>query len=527
MRKRVTLLIVVFTALSIMLVACNGKTEDTSKEDQNSSIHVALTTDSGADKLDAANYDGAMALYTAVYDPFVEYGEKGEIKPALAESWDISNDGKVYTFHLRKDVKFSDGSIFNADAALFSINRWKGKEAHAWLKTASTLEKVEKIDDYTVKMYFSEPSALILNELTAGRPLRVMSPNSVEPAGDPNGKFVKAIGTGAWTIKSYERDKETVLAANKYYWKQKPEVKEMVWKVIADPQTRALALQEGSIQLAGGEMSKISYESLNIFKENEDYKVESQPGTISYFLIINNQNESLQDVKVRQALNYAIDKSSLANQVLDQNGLAAKGLFAETVPFVTEENSPGYTYNLEKAKELLKEAGYGKNGKRLKLKLALQTEEFPEWKQISETIQNNLREIGVEITLDSLESTAYYDTLWSKRDYDLFIYRTFSDGLNPQGLLDSLFVIQDNGQGIAYTDTFLSNAIIDAGQAISKEDRQVAYDKVLSYMNEEAVTVPLFYPNDIIVHSTKIDHFTWGPIIDDPVIWNKLKRLNK
>ncbi|WP_306692660.1 ABC transporter substrate-binding protein [Bacillus cereus] len=510
--------------LVFILAGCSQGNIVTTKENKDT-IQVALTSDSGADKLDAASYDGSMPLYTAVYDPLVEYGENGGIKPALAKSWEVTEDGKTYTFHLRNDVKFSDGSNLNADALLFSINRWKGKKEHAWLKTAATLERAEKIDDYTVKMTFSEPSVLIFNELTAARPLRVMSPNSVEPAGEPDGKFVKAIGSGALKIDSHKKGKETVLTPNKHYWKYNLKNKKIIWKVIPDAQTRSLALQEGSVQIAGGEMSKISYQALNVFKDNNAYKVETKPGTMSYFLAINNQKEALQDVKVRQALNYAINKEHLADKVLDKNGLPAKGLFARTVPFVTESNNSGYTYNLDKAKQLLKEAGYGKNGKVLKLKLAFQTEEFPEWKQISETIQSNLKEAGVEVLLNSMESTSYYNNLWEKRDYDLLIYRTYADSLNPQGFLDSLFVVKSDGKGVAYTDENLSNYIIEAGKAMTNDERQAAYDKVFSYMNTNAVTVPLFYPNDIFVHRADTRGFTWGPIIDDPVIWNNLERV--
>lgn len=522
MKKKITNLFLV-TLLVFVLSGCSENRSTTPKPIKDT-IQVAVTSDSGADQLDASSYDGDMSLYTAVYEPLVEYGEKGKIMPALAKSWDITENGKSYTFHLRDDVKFSDGSKFNADALLFSINRWKDKKEHAWLKTVSNLETATKVNDYTVKMSFSEPSSLILNELSAARPLRIMSSNSVEPQGNPNGKFVKAIGTGPWQIHSYQKDSEVVLTPNKHYWKDTVKNKKMVWKVIPNAQTRSLALQEGSVQIAGGEMSKISYEDLNIFKSNKNYKVESKPGTMSYFLVINNQKESLKNLKVRQALNYAINKQGLANTVLDKNGLPAKGLFPKTVPFVTELNSTEYTYNLNEAKKLLQESGYSKDNKPLKLKLAFQTEEFPEWKQISETIKSDLEEVGIDITLVNKEKTSYYDSLWKKQDYDLLLYRTYADGLNPQGFLDSLFVVNNDKKGVAYTDQTLSNYIINAGKLVTKDERQVAYDKVFSYMHKNAVTVPLFYPNDIFVHRDNVKGFTWGPIIDDPVIWNKLTR---
>ncbi|SHG75747.1 ABC transporter substrate-binding protein [Virgibacillus chiguensis] len=518
-----TIISILSVLIFIIVTGCNEGSQDPTTE-QNNTIQVAVTSDSGANKLDATSYEGSMQLYTAVYDPLVKYGENGNIKPGLAESWEISKDGKEYVFHLRKDVKFSDGSDFNADALLFSIHRWKNKKEHAWLKTAEALKKVKKIDNYTVKMFFSEPNALILNELTTARPFRIMSPNSVKPAGDPNGEFKEAIGTGPWRIVSYEKDNETVLTPNQYYWKGKLNDKKMVWKVIPNAQTRSLALQEGSIQIAGGEMGKISYQDLKMFRNNDKYKVESERGTTSYFLAINNQKKSLQDVKVRQALNYAINKENLANQVLDDNGSPATGLFAKTVPFVTKENSPGYAYNLNKAKKLLEEAGYGAKGKELKLNLVFQTEEFPEWKEISEIIQNNLHEVGIEVELNNMESTSYYHSLWEKQDYDLLLYRTYADGLNPQGFLNSLFAINGDGKGIAYTDEHLSEYITTAGKAITNEERQEAYDKIFSYMHNNAVTVPLFYPDNIFVHQSDVKGFTWGPIVDNPVIWNNLEK---
>ncbi|MET3504272.1 ABC transporter substrate-binding protein [Halalkalibacter oceani] len=509
--------------------ACSEKenaAEEPALHEDSQTVQVAIATDTGADKLDAASYDGAMSAYTAIYEPLVEYGPKGDIQPALAQAWELSEDGKQYTFYLREDVYFSDGSKMDSDAVLFSINRWKGKQEHDWLKTVSTLQTVEKIDDYTIKLTFSEPSADILNELTAARPLRIMSPNAVEPAGDPDGEFVNAIGTGPFQIDDYLKDKETTFIPNPNYWGEKAQIEKMVWRVIPDPETRSLALQEGSIQLAGGEMSKIPYQALRTFKDDDQFKVESKPGTMSYFLVMNNGREPLQDVKVRQALNFAIDKESLANELLDKNGNAAKGLFAETVPFVNEQNSPGYAYDLDKAKELLREAGYGEDDNQLKLKLVLQTEEFPEWKQIAEMIQSDFNQAGIEVTLDSMESAAYYDNLWEKQDYDLFIYRTYADGLNPQGFLDALFTINEQGTGVGFTDPTLSEHIHEAAKALSDEDRQAAYNTVLSYMHDNAVTVPLFYPNEIVVRDAGLEGFGWGAISDHPVRWNKLKKEN-
>ncbi len=110
-----------------------------------------------------------------IYDSLVEYGEKGKILPALATSWEISPDGKTYTFHLRKGVKFSDGTPFNADAVKFSLERWRQKPEHSSITASNALEKVEIADPYTIKLHFNVCYYPILTELTYPRPVRIMT----------------------------------------------------------------------------------------------------------------------------------------------------------------------------------------------------------------------------------------------------------------------------------------------------------------------------------------------------------------
>lgn len=272
-------------------------------------VTVAISSDPGIDRLDAGAYDGSMNVHAMIYDGLVEYGERGEILPALAESWDISEDGKVYTFHLRKDVKFSDGTAFNAAAVKFSFERWIKDPANS-LNVATAMESLDVVDEHTITMTFNKAYYPFLTELSFARPVRMISPSAVEPAGDITGTFIKAIGTGAWMAESYTTDQEAVLVRNPNYWGEMPKLSKIILKVVPDPQSRVLALQSGDVDIAGGQLGKIPVESVPVIEAAPSLSLQKAPGTNSHFMIFNYNTPALQDLNVRKAINLAINKKA-------------------------------------------------------------------------------------------------------------------------------------------------------------------------------------------------------------------------
>ncbi|MBW2638498.1 MAG: hypothetical protein JRC86_13510 [Deltaproteobacteria bacterium] len=161
--------------------------------------------------------------------------------PVLAESWDISSDGKTYTFHLRKGVEFHDGTQFNAETARFFIE-WQGNK----MAYGKYMDRVEIVDDYTLRVYLNKYYYNFLRELG-----QLISPNAVEPAGDTSGKLVNYIGTGPFKLVEYKKDQEAVLERNDDYWGEQPELEKVIWKVVPDPYTQVLALKAGELDLIG------------------------------------------------------------------------------------------------------------------------------------------------------------------------------------------------------------------------------------------------------------------------------------
>lgn len=499
-------------------------------ESGDKALTVAISADTGLDRLDAGAYDGSMNVHAMIYDGLVEYGEKGEILPSLAESWDISEDGKVYTFHLRQGVKFSDGTEFNADAVKFSFERWI-KDPSNSLNVATAMQSLVVVDKHTITMTFNKAYYPFLTELSFARPVRIISPTAVEPAGDITGTFVKAIGTGPWMAESYKTDQEAVLVRNPNYWGDMPKLSKIIMKVIPDPQSRVLALQSGDVDIAGGQMGKLPVESVPVIEADSSLTLQKAPGTSSHFMIFNYNTSALQDLNVRKAINLAMNKKSIVNDLMNGIGQEAKGLFPLTVPYVTESNNTWYGFNPEEAKQLLAASGYKdsdgdgiaeKDGNPLEFNFVLQQAEYPEWKAISELIQSELQEIGIAVNLQVLEPNAYYDALWTSKAYDLILYRTYDDAYNPHSFLLSLFHRTTDVPAVVWSDAELESQIDTAVGATDLQERQSAYDSIFLRMYKEAMFAAVYFPDDILAVNHRVTGFKPGYTTFTPIFWNQL-----
>jgi len=531
-RTSKTIISTVLLALLVLLTACSSKQhEDTvnkatdPKQDQR--ITVAITQDLKGNKLDATTYNGARAIQSAIYESLVEFKQGGTIAPGLAKAWEVSEDGQTYTFHLKDDVSFSDGSKLDSAAVKFSLERTVANEETSSLEITRKLKNIETPDAHTVILTFKEMATQVLLELSQARPFRVMSPNAVSPAGAIDGEFVKPIGTGPWQLESYKEGVETILSGNLHYWSEAASPYKLVFRVITDPQARVLALQNGEIDIAGGEVGNIPYESLPLFENNPKFTVEQHASTMSYFIVVNQTNAALADKRVRQAINLGTDTSKM----MGGQGANVSGLFQNTVPFVTADNQPAYSYEPEQAEQLLASAGYQwneqsaafeKNGTPLQLRLVIQTEEYPEWKEIAEIFQHQMKEIGIKVEIANLERAAYYDSLWKTKEYDLLLYRTYTDAQLPYRFLSSLFYHTDQAPGVAYQDQNLTQLLDQIAATTSAVEQQQLFDSIFQRMYEEAMTVPIYYTKQTFIHRKQISHFAFGDIEDNPVQWHQL-----
>jgi len=530
----IMLALLICASLILTAISKNNSSENDLEKSKAKEVVVAIYRDGAMDELDAATYNGPHFLYKMIYEGFVEDGGNATILPQLATSWKISPDGKTYIFNLRKGVKFSDGTDFNADAVIFNLKRWVNNDRHSIL-TAVNVESMEAIDNYTVKIVFKDGAYPILTELTYPRPVRFLSPSSITKVpGDQMGNFTKPVGTGPWMLESYVKDQEFSLVPNPYYWGEKPKVDRIIFKVIPDGQARVLALQSGEVDILGGDLiGKIPMESFLELKNSSSFETFTKRTMCSHFIAFNQDVEAFQDKNVRLAMNYAINKKSIAENLFNNVGLEANGLYQTGVPYTTRENNYGFSNDKEKAKQLLEAAGYvdtdgdgirEKNGKKMEFNFVLSTEEFPEWKQLAEFVQSEYSSVGIKVNLNILDKNGYEDATMNTKAFDIALMRTSSDSWVPHGsLLEMFSILSTSNAAKVWYDEGLYNNITRALNSINETERQKNYDTVFKFISDEALTVPLYYPvTSFAVNTDKIKGFEIGVNNYAPIEWQKL-----
>ncbi len=295
-----------------------------------------------------------------IYDGLVRYKPGTlEVEPALAESWEISPDGKTYTFKLREGVTFHDGTPFNAEAVKFNFDRMLD-ESHPFHDTGpfplsfffSAIESTEVVDDSTVAFHLGEPYAPLLSNLAYPTGLMV-SPAAVEQHGADFGR--NPAGTGPFKFRQWESNRQVAIERNEDYWDGAPPLAGVVFRPITDANARVTEMLSGGIDL----MVEVPPDNVQMFKDDAQFEVYEQAGPHLWFLILNAKEKPFSDQKMRQAVNYAIDKQTLVENVLQGTATVATGPTPAAFAWAYNEALEPYPYDPDKARALIEEAGYG------------------------------------------------------------------------------------------------------------------------------------------------------------------------
>ncbi|QSO51286.1 hypothetical protein JZ785_20990 [Alicyclobacillus curvatus] len=346
-----------------------------------------------------------------IYDGLVRFNSKLGFQPDLATSWSVSKDGLTWTFNLRKGVKFQDGTSFNADAVVSDyttmLNPSSNKGAYSlWAPIAS----VKKVDDYTIQIVTKTPYEALLNVMAHGSAL-IPSPAAVTKYGSDY--KLHPVGTGPYEVQKFDPGTELVLKRNPNYFGTKSGYNTITFQYVPDPSTRIAALQSGQAQI----IDAVPTQNVQQLKALKNINVTVQPGLQVVGIGLNETDPILQDVKVRQALNYAVDKSSIIKTLF--NGEATK-LDSPLAPDISGHASVGnYDYNQAKAESILQSDGWTKgsdgilqkNGKQLALTFEVPNGAYPQDVQIGQVVQNQLQAIGVKVTINKIEKAQFWNSL--------------------------------------------------------------------------------------------------------------------
>jgi len=344
--------------------------------------------------------------------------ESTQVVPGLAESWTISKDGLQYTFKLRRGITFHDGTPLNAEAVKFSIERQINPNHPAYKLGKypfanfffGNVKAVEVLSEERVAFLLNEPRASFLSILTAGA-ASIVSPTAVMKWGPDYPTH--PVGTGPFRFASWDRGQRVVLEKNPTYWKYPVKVERVIYRPIVEDQARLTELLTGTLDVIVG----VPADFVSQLEQNAKITLLKQVGAHVWYLGMNNQKKPFDDKRVRQALNYAVNKDAIVKDVLKGTGAASRGPVLPGT-WGADPALKAYPYDPERAKKLLAEAGYP-NGFSTTLWVPESGSGMQAPVAMSTVMQSNLKAVGVNVSLQIMEWGAYLAKLRTK-EQELF-----------------------------------------------------------------------------------------------------------
>ncbi len=398
-------------ALAIVVVsavALTGCASGSAAKSTATTATIGLTAEPA--NLDFTTTDGAaipQALLDNVYEGLVTLNNDGEIEPLLATSWEVSSDNKDYTFTLADGVTFSNGDKFTAETVKWNIENVKSDKWTISLKSyMDVVDSVEVVDDTHVTVKLSKPSNDWLFRMTT-RIGAMFDPDASTDLANT------AVGTGPYTVAEFNSGDSLVLEQRDGYWGTKPALEKVTFKYFSDPNAENSALQSGSIDAISG---LSSLDSMSLFSDTSKYTIQDGSTNAEVVLSMNNASGIFKDVRVRQAVNYAIDRQAIITNSTADTGKLIGSMVPPTDPWFDSSLVDAYPYDVDKAKELISEAGV--EGATIRFRI-------PNLANVSaaaQQVQSYLTAVGFKVELDTLEFPAQWlDKVFTGHDYDMSI----------------------------------------------------------------------------------------------------------
>lgn len=462
-------------------------------------------------------YGGEMFAQGMLFETLITLTEEG-FETNLATSWNISEDGKIYTFYIREGVSFSDGEILDAHAIEANFNAiLENKYRHTWLESVLLMESAKAIDDYTFEIVLSEPYYPLLTELAATRPFAMISP-AVMINGSTKDGVLGWIGTGAYVLAEHNIDEYAIFEANQNYWGEIPAITTIKVRVIPDNQTRIMALRNGEVDLIYGK-NMIDAQTVLQFSNSDEYTVDLSSPTSTRHIIFNTTNDILSDIRVRKALQHATNREAISEGIFFGIETPADTLFSRTIPYSDVDLVP-YIFNMEIAASFLDAAGWidngngirEKDGQALELTLLYNINSVSE-QAISELLQSEYRKLGIDLTIHGEEEQSYRDNM-KMGNFDMSFNISWGLPYDPQSSLSSMrrpvygdYAAQQGVENVSVLHEGITYILME----IDPNTRQNYYDLVLNRIHDEAIYLPLTYENNKTIYRSQLQGVSFAP----------------
>ncbi|MEH6993892.1 glutathione ABC transporter substrate-binding protein [Neobacillus drentensis] len=497
-------ILILLMVMVMIITGCSTNKNASSNKNENGDIARSGGTLVVVRLSDAENLDhhfmntinAASITHGKVYEGLVGRDKDAQIQPLLAKSWK-QIDSHTWEFKLRDDVKFHDGSPFNADAVKTNFNRLLDPNVGApRAGVFKMVNEVKVIDDYTVQFILSEPFSPLLSIL-ASHEGGIISPKSIEKSG--NNMINEPNGTGPFSFESWTPGQEIVLVRNEQYFGDKAKVEKVVFKIVPEETTRISMIETGEAHIA----EPLSVTMKDTVEASSTMGVYRSEGFGTEYIGFNVEKEPFNDVRVRKAISHAVEMDTIIKGVFNNIGKKANSLLGSQV-FGFHAGLKAYEYNLNEAKKLLAEAGYP-NG----FETTLLTMDAKERINLAEVLQSQLKAIGVAVEIQVMENGAFVEQR-NTGDSQMFI----SSWRNATGDADynQYNLFHTASKGSAGNTFFFSNKEVDglidaARKEEDQEKRMELYAKAQEIEMEEAVYIPVRVIENLAAISKNVDGF--------------------
>jgi len=444
-----------------------------------------------------------------MFDYLTRLDENGQAQPSLAKSWEISEDNLTWTFHLQEGVTFHDGTPLTAEAVKINLDRILSPDSTLPSKRLLTgIQEVNAIDDSTLEIVTEFPFGPLPQNLSHYS-LGIISPAALEKYDDQE-LAQHPVGSGPFKFVSYTPSESIVLERNEDYWNGAPYLDEVIFKPVPEPATRVVMLETGEADV----VTKIPAVEVERLSAVEGIRVDVVPFNRVFYVMLHNQKPPTDNVLVRQALNYAIDKEAIAQNVFQGLVKPATGPISSKVFGYAE--TPRYEYNPEKARELLAEAGYADG---LTLTFLVPQGRYLGGEEAATLIQAYLADVGVTAEMEVLEWAAYLDEIDKPPEEARFhmAFIGFSPSTNDADWMlfthyhcDSMAPASNNS---TYTCDPELDELLEAGRfTIDPEERKAIYAQVLERIVSSARDIYLFEEAQITGVSANVHGLVYLPV---------------
>ncbi len=479
---------------SLLLAACAAKPDPDT---------VVLIIESSPTNLDPRVGLDAQSerIDSLIFDDLLTRDDHLNVQPQLAERWEIPNP-LTYVFHLRHDVKFHDGHpLTSRDVKWTFDSLLEGRIRSTKSAAYRFVDHLETPDDNTVVFHLKEPFSTLLWNLSDGAVGIVPYGSGPEISNHP-------IGSGPFRFVSAEQDKEVIIERNPDYWGDKPKLDRVRLAVIPDTTTRALELRKGSADI---EINALTADLVLALEHEPKLEVLKAPGTVLSYLAFNLRDPILKDVRVRQAIAYALDRQPFIHYLMRDFARPAYSLLPPE-SWAYNGNVPLYPHDLDRSRQLLEQAGYpAVNGVRFHLTMKTSTEEST--RLLAAVLQQQLNDVGIILDIRTFEFATFLSDI-THGEYQLHSLRWIGGNEDPE-IFDYVFHsnrITPRGANRTYYSNPEVDALIDQGRReLDPKTRAAAYAKLQAILANDLPYIELWYQENVMVHSKRVRGLTLNP----------------